>query len=325
MLVATNRNLVQTNFKHNQGNESGFGEELNAKGPNELRFAEATKSTTGKWTLDLVPEPAKLEPKNLPSKDQFERLAKKCISGKKNCVFFIHGYNKPFVETLEQAWLIQERYDVEVVLFSWPSNTGGFKLFEYRHARRIAQTSFGALDSLLEKYSDFLKDWLIPKDEKALLACHSTTNLIAHSLGNYLLENYVLSQAYQAETRLFTNIVLSQADVNNVNHVKWVDQIVTGQRIYITINENDKILGWSESLNPPRLGKTISKLESKTAQYFDFTSGKDVGNKHKLWGEIKNATVKDFFSTVLNGRRGDSISGFTYNAKANVYQINQTP
>lgn len=320
MLLATNRNLNENNFKNGVGDEGGFGEEVNSKGPTELRFARITRSQSG-WKLALIAEPSPLDPANLPSRAEFEHLAKRCVAGKKHCVFYIHGYNKPFLETLEQAWLLQEKYGVEVVLFSWPSNTGGLPLIEYRQARRVAQASFGALDSLLEKYGRYLKDWMTPKDEAALLACSSTTNLIAHSLGNYLLENYVLSNAYQAETRLFTNVILSQADVNSINHIKWVDQVVVGQRTYVTINEKDKILSWSESINPPRLGKTLGNLESKKALYFDFTGGKDVGNKHQLWGEVQNAVVKGFFQLTLTGERADGTPGFVFDPQYNAYRI----
>lgn len=320
MLLATNRNIVSSNFKNGVGDDGGFGEEVNDKGPTELRLARVSRPKSG-WRLALVPEPPVLDQANLPSRAEFDFLAKRCVAGKKHCVFYVHGYNKPFLETLEQAWLIQERYGVEVVLFSWPSNTGGPPPVEYRQARRVAQASFGAFDSLLDKYGRYLKDWMTPMDESALLACGSTTNLMAHSLGNYLLEHYVLSTAYQQETRLFTNLVLSQADVNNVNHIKWVDQVVVGQRTYITINEKDKILSWSESINPPRLGKTLANLEGKTALYFDFTRGKGVGNKHQLWGEVKNETVKTFFQLVLTGERGDEVPGFVFDANYNAYRI----
>lgn len=320
MLVATNRWINEKNFKNGVGDEGGFGEEVNQKGPTELRFARATYTTAG-WKLNLVKEPDVIDPTNPPSKAEFEYLAKRCVASKKNCVFYIHGYNKPFLETLEQGWLIQEKYGVEVVLFTWPSNTGGVPPVEYRAARRIAQVSFGALDALLEKYALYLNQWISPKDEEALLSCQSSTNLMAHSLGNYLLEHYVLSQAYQAETRLFTNVVLSQADVNNVDHVKWVDHVIVGQRIYVTINENDKILGWSETLNPPRLGTTLKNLESQSARYFDFTDGKGVGKKHQLWGEVNNAVVTSFFKTTLNGMRAEESKGFAFDEKLNAYRI----
>ncbi len=320
MLVATNRWINAKNFKNGVGNDNGFGEVVSQKGPTELRFAHAIRTQSG-WKLTLVREPPVIDPLNPPSKAEFEHLAKRCVAAKKNCVFYIHGYNKPFLETLEQGWLIQEKYGVEVVLFSWPSNTGGVPPAEYRAARRVAQASFGALDALLEKYALYLNNWLSPQDEDALLACQSSTNLIAHSLGNYLLEHYVQSQAYQAETRLFTNVLLSQADVNNDDHIKWVDHVAVGQRVYVTINENDKILGWSETLNPPRLGKTLGNLVSRRVHYFDFTDGRGVGNKHQLWGEVKNANVTTFFTTVLNGKRAEEIQGFSYDERLNAYRI----
>ena len=320
MLVVTNRNIVESNFKNGVGDENGFGEQANAKGPNELRLANV-KLAGKRWVLNLVEEPITMTQDTLPSRFEFQKLVKRCSANKSNCVFYVHGYNKPFPETLEQAWLLQERYAVEVVLFSWPSNTGGPPPTEYREARRNAQASFGAFDSLLEKFAIYLREWQSPMDEDALLKCGITINIMTHSLGNYLFEHYVLSTAYQAETRIFTNVVLSQADVNSVDHTKWLDKIVAGQRVSVTINENDKILGWSETVNPPRLGKTLANLASTNATYFDFTKGKGVGNKHQLWGEVKNEVVKNFFDALLNGRRGDDVSGFTYDSRLNVFRI----
>src|SRR5262249_36714553 len=140
------------------GDEGGFGEQVKEKGPTELRLANAEKKGNS-WVLRLVPEPPNLDPDNLPSRAEFEKLAKRCCANKSNCVFYVHGYNKPFPETIEQGWLLQQRYGVEVVVFSWPSNTGGIPITEYREARRIAQASFGALDALFEKFGTYLHDW----------------------------------------------------------------------------------------------------------------------------------------------------------------------
>jgi esterase/lipase superfamily enzyme len=319
MLVATNRCIVPAQVQGQIGNELSFGETANPKGASELRFAQAQKTSQG-WVLDIVPEPQALDADTLPSQALFQQLAQRCSQTGKNCLFYIHGHNKPFAETLEQGWLLQQRYGVEVVLFSWPSNSGGFPIAEYRRARRDAQASFGALDALLEKYGRYLNDWLLASSERALLACRSTTNLLAHSLGNYLLEHYVLSRAYQAETRLFSNVVLSQADVNSVDHTKWIDRMTVGQRLYVTINENDKILGYSEALNPPRLGKTLANLQSRQAHYVDFTGASGVRNKHQLWGEVRGATVRAFFDAVLNGHRGEAIPGLAFDSTVGAWR-----
>lgn len=318
MLLATNRNLVAAKLPGGVGDETAFGEELSRQGASDLRFAHVSR-VDKTWRVALVPEPQPLSADTLPSRNVFRDLAQHCSQSGRHCLFYIHGYNKPFVETLEQGWLLQERYGVEVVLFSWPSNSGGFPLMEYRKARRDAQASFGALDALLEKFGRYQHEWLRAADDRALLACRSTTNLMAHSLGNYLLEHYVLSQAYQAETRLFTNVVLSQADVNASDHVKWVDRAGVGQRVYVTVNENDKILGWSETLNPPRLGRSLEYISSQRAAYVDFTAARGVRNKHQLWGEVRNASVTGFFDTVFKGGRGEQATGLARDPATGVY------
>lgn len=320
MLLATNRRLDPAHFQGDIGDDQAFGEELSSQGASDLRFAQVSRANDS-WRVQLVNEPAVLTADTLPSRSVFRDLAQRCSQTGRHCLFYIHGYDKPFAESLEQGWLLQERYGVEVVLFSWPSNSGGFKLSEYRKARRDAQASFGALDSLLEKYGRYLHGWLVDADDRALLACRSTTNLMAHSLGNYLLEHYVLSQAYQAETRLFTNVVLSQADVNASDHLKWVDRAGVGQRVYVTVNENDKILGWSETVNPPRLGRTLAFAGTGRAAYVDFTSARGVRNKHQLWGEVRNANVTGFFDTVFKGGRGELGSGLVRDPASGVFRV----
>jgi hypothetical protein len=319
MLVATNRCLVPAHIQGDQGNEHAFGEYLNEMGANELRFAHAHKTAAG-WQLAIVPEPPVLTPENLPSRQIFNDLADQCSAAGRHVLFYVHGFNKPFAETLEQGWLLQERYGVEVVLFSWPSNTGGFVLGEYRKARRVAQASFGALDALLERYGRYMNERLTHSSEAALKACRSTTNLMAHSLGNYLLEHYVLSAAYQAESRLFANVVLSQADVNSLDHPKWVDRMAVAQRVYVTINENDKVLGWSEALNPPRLGRTLANLAARQATYMDFTALRGVRTKHQLWGEVNSAIARSFFDLVFKGGRGERAPGFAFDAMTGAWR-----
>lgn len=212
-----------------------------------------------------------------------------------------------------------QRKRVEAVVFSWPANPGGFPVDEYRQARRIAQASFGALDALFEKFGNYLREDEFDKEE--LLGCMVTVNLMTYSLGNYLFQNYVLSNEYADETRMFTNVVLCQADVDSAGHPAWVERVVAGQRICVTINENDKILGFSEAVNYARLGKTVANLEARNAQYYDFTGGARVGNRHQLWGEVNTALAKKFFGTLFAGGRPEDAGGFDFDARVNAWRI----
>jgi hypothetical protein len=65
----------------------------------------------------------------------------------------------------------------------------------------------------------------------------------------------------------------------------------------------------------------LANLDSSSALYFDFTGGKGVGTKHQLWGEVKSATVKNFFQLILTGERGEGAAGFAFDPHHNAYRI----
>lgn len=206
-----------------------------------------------------------------------------------------------------------------MVAFSWPSNPGGFKTKEYRHAKRIAMSSVGALDATLEKIGGYLKE---PFNRKALESCDVKFSFMTYSLGNFLFQNYVRDASYEAETNVFENVILCQAGVDNPGHEGWVDQIETGKRVYVTINENDWVLKWSDAnFQKARLGRLAEGLKSTKAHYFDFTDGPNVGRTHGVFYEETNDVVKDFFTEVLNGRRGDSVKGLHYDPRSNSFRF----
>lgn len=318
MLIITNRNINKSNFKDGVGDHEAFGDQVNSKGPNEVRLATATK-LDGEWKVELVKEPSVITKNNIPSQKEFIKLRDKLTSNKKNCVFFVHGFNQSFEKNLEKSLALEKEHNVEVIAFSWPSNPGGFKTKEYRHAKRTARASIGALDSTLEKLSVYLKE---PFNREALEACDIKFSLMTYSLGNYLFQNYVIDSAYENETAIFDNVVLCQADVDNKGHKSWVDIIETGKRVYITINENDWVLKWSDAnFQKDRLGRTAKNLNSSNATYFDFTDGPNVGKTHGVFYKKTNPVVKDFFSKVLNGLRGEDIEGMSYDQRSNSYRF----
>ncbi len=319
MLIVTNRNIVKSNFKNGIGNEGAFGDGVNSKGPNEIRLAHAVKRN-GKWEIKLVKEPSDIKDKNFPpSRKEFDKFRDKLIKEKKNCVFFVHGFNQSFKKNIEKALKLEKKHGVEVIVFSWPSNPGGLKTEEYRYAKRTARASNGALDSTLEKVGRYLKE---PFNRDALESCDVKFTFMTYSLGNYLFQNYVTDSMYENETSVFDNVILCQADVDNEGHAQWVDKIEVGKRVYITINENDWVLKWSDvNFQKDRLGRTARDLNSTKAVYFDFTDGKNVEKTHGLFYEDTNTVVKDFFTVVLNGGRGEAIEGMVYDQRKNAYRF----
>jgi len=314
MLVMSNRAVNEK-----PTDEKAFGEKQNAKGANELRLAHATKAGK-KWHVEVVPEPKVLDPENLPSRTEYLKLRKKCQKDGKHALFFIHGFNKTFLQSLEQGHELEQRYGVEVVLFSWPSSPGGFATEEYRQARRTAQASFGALDAALDKIGHYMIEE--PFDRSALVNCKVSFNFLGYSLGNYLFQHYVLSNDYARETRIFKNVVVCQADVDSQDHQSWVAKVEAGQRLYVTINENDKVLGFSENVNKPRLGKTLRELTVPRALYIDVTRGKGINQEHQIWGsKVKNAPTRAFFDAVFAGLSGEDAKGFVYDSRVNAFRL----
>lgn len=316
MLVITNRNIVTQNFSNGVGDHRAFGDKANSKGPNEVRFAHADK-INGKWQVRLVAEPPGLTRSNLPSLQEFNSLRVNLTAKKRNCVFFVHGFNQSFEKNLEKSLAMERKHNVEVVAFSWPSNPGGSKLDEYRHARRNALASIGALDSTLERLALYIRG---PFDRDRLKTCNVKFSFMAFSLGNLLLQNYISGMLYDSETRIFDNVILCQADVDSAAHEKWVDLIRAGQRVYVTINEYDWVLKWAEiASRRDRLGRTAQNLVSYRASYFDFSRGPKVHNTHEFFHIDTNPEIKNFFTEVLNGRRGEAVAGFTYDSRNNSF------
>lgn len=312
MLIVTNRKINNASAT----DETLFGEQVNDKGASELRLAWAEKGPGGKWVVQLVGEPNQLTQDNVPSRDAFDSYVKTLQTASKDCVFFIHGFSKSFEESLEQTHAIQHRYGVGVVTFSWPSNPGGFITKEYKRAKSIASNSIVALDRTFEKFGEYMRCDL---DE----SCEVSVNLLIHSLGNYMFEKFVRDPIFAGETRIFDNIVLNAADVDADDHVQWADSLKYARSIYALINERDRILNFSDVINPDRLGNTAHGLSSNRVTYFDLTDGKKVKKKHQHFGSTAEANVhvKTFFKRVLHGQRGFPLDGTAFNGGKNAFEF----
>ncbi|WP_444917639.1 alpha/beta hydrolase [Microbulbifer sp. JMSA003] len=318
MLIITNRNIRWKEFKNGVGSYRAFGNKLNRKGANEIRIANADMEG-GEWRIRLVKEPKKITKSNLPSEKIFNSLRSELIRDKLDCVFFIHGFDKPFVDTLRQARRVEWMYGVKVILFSWPSNPGGIIFEEYPDASKIALASAGALASALGKVNHYMKKSL--RSDSAG-KCNIRFSLFTYSLGSRLLYSYMGGSSDSEKEEMFDNVILCQSDVDRLCHEDWIDRISIGKRVYITINEYDKILKVSEIWNGrERLGRASGHLYSEDALYFDFTGGPNVGRKHGLFYKKTNKVIRNIFHEFMHGRRGESVSGMTYNPRTNSYKF----
>lgn len=154
--------------------------------------------------------------------DQFPDLAHDDNENQSHVTLFVHGYNVGF----EQA---QARYQkICDQLFSGPQSLGLCVLYDWpslgsvlgyepdrAHARQCAEDLTGVLSDLF--------DWLVKKQQETIAdptkACKAKVSVIAHSMGNYLLQN-ALSGAWKRKNQplsvsLVNQLLMVAADVDN--------------------------------------------------------------------------------------------------------------
>lgn len=316
VIVISNRAV-----REGKTDDSLFGEKSNAKGLDEIRLATADYDAgNDRWSLELLAEPDGLTPANLPSRKLFKQIIKgvKAKQYKSDWVFFIHGFNQSFRKTIDAGYRISQKYGVEVIVFSWTSNPGGFVNAEYQRALQAAKASSNAVDRALETLGKYLRE----RSRAEIETCEIRFNLLAHSLGNYVVEQFVRNPIFSGETRIFDNVIFHQADVDNRRHRFWLDRVEHGRRLYVTINENDSVLKASDLINPARLGNTSENLTSTRAIYMDFTNGEGVQREHDFFlGNHGNKMIERFFQQVLTGRRGELVTGFKQKGQSQIFYL----
>lgn len=350
MFIVTNRRVDETK----QGLEQ-LGDHPSEEGPNELRIVEATRRGRG-WQIQILPDTVTLEMKRevgLPQGHNFfasayaaKKVFDRATEGKRNVVFFVHGYNNNVGAVLDRADAFQKAFGVEVLTLSWPANGGGVRgVLDYKKDKRDARASVGALDRCLLKIHSFLDELNRkqlarieeqardehPQDHErqheyiAKHACPFRVSLVLHSMGNYLYKQFLSSSVYCNDLLIFDNVVLVAADVNNEAHADWVDKIQARNRVYISINEDDQALKASRLKSGAeqlaRLGHYLYNLYSRHAYYVDFTGAPKIGDSHAYFeGQpLHNAAVKRFFTRAFNGERAEE--GLAYDEAKGVYRI----
>lgn len=308
---------------------------LNPKGSKELRLFEAVPADEAleRWRFELVPdkigrkhfEAAGVEP--FLKKSSYRgsdlvsaRLADRMQSHGRNLLIFVHGYNNSAVEACGRAWRLATKYDLEVVVFSWPANGGGEWLLEdlhgtasYKSDKSDARSSVEALDRTLgrmqllmnelnraflpairqEAEAEFPNDRHAQRARTAELlrarACPFKVTLMAHSMGNYLYKKMLLSSSDRLSANtIFDNVLLKAADTNHEQHAEWVERIVTRHRVYVMVNQNDDALRLSTmkigEAQKPRLGNTFANQDAANATYIDCTFC--AGKLHSYFDEL---------------------------------------
>lgn len=205
---------------------------------------------------------------------QFPNLPLEENEKQKHVTLFIHGYNTSWDEAaLRYHSLCKSLFSGKdglgiCVLFSWPSNGSKFGYIPDREDARLSATA------LAEVLSELYR-WLAAAQHTAMLnpkkACRAKTSVIAHSMGNYVLQ-CAMQAAWTRNNQplrasLINQLIMVAADVDN-DLFKSGENIEKGDgdaianltyRVTAMFSGRDPVLGLSAGLKhfgKRRLGRS---------------------------------------------------------------------
>ncbi|MDO8938423.1 MAG: alpha/beta hydrolase [Methylicorpusculum sp.] len=318
---ATNRNP-----NHAQ-TPTDFGKGFSDTGLGDLRFGQAdvNKGKLDPKSIQILPDNA-----SQGSEALFDELRQRMKADSVDSLIFIHGFNVSFKAAVESAAKMGERYlkisgnayQPNIFVFSWPSDG---KITRYFNDRHDAEASGYAFARGLMKLSGFLHG--APKKE----ACQQKINLIAHSMGNYVLR-HALQQAQkiangESLSRIFDNIVLTAADEDNdtfeFDH-KLARLPDLAQRITVYFNSGDLALKTSDHTkgNPDRLGHDGPNKPHQVPAKVVLVdvSGVVKGISEHSYHVDDNKVAKDIVA-VLKGESSENIPSRIYVQHANKFKL----
>lgn len=264
-----------------------------------LRVGEAwnddlkkTDSKSTEWKCDIFEDAPPNETTTQEAQAAYKKLVDTAKDHNRPILLYAHGYNNKVTTPLQATSVLREKYDCEVICFMWPTDGVTLKYDKDREDARITARPF----------LRFLR-----KSEYYLQHANNTqpVTLLCHSMGNYVLKNAINTDVenspYQKEGKdtlstLFTNIILTGADVDSEGHVEWVSELKPKQKLFICINRGDKVLWLSDAVagrvfnatnwlqkmfllgddHKPRLGQTLSDIKPTSDRiYVDIDVGKE--------------------------------------------------
>ena len=351
---------LQTVFVTNRNLNSGsaakkhlFGNELDNTGSNrtaQIHFANAQpfdkeiirkRKLSNKITRTYrsIKKTYQLE---LQTSDQRSGYLQNIVASSDNgrpWVFFIHGNNQTLSKNLVKSRQIQDEYQVNMVVFSWPSMSYDPKLIpnlvlagllssnpstavlakwvgkkaikkkikQYKIARKVAEKT---APHFIEAFNIVRDELLQPLQESH--APH--TCLLVHSLGHHVLRTVVDSANPIPANYEFNTCLLHQADEENEDHQDWIVRmpIAAEASTHVTRNKKDLVLLMSGIVNNDfDFSKAMTRLGNRSnhdseqgspLNYIEFSGLDDVGVGHGVaWDDGRSPEVDALCRPILTG------------------------
>jgi hypothetical protein len=233
---------------------------------------------------------------------------------------YVHGDSQTLELTFTRGFQLQTEYDVNVIVFSWPSkdpDLGGINNFN-NSRNQIENGTPGFMKFLLK-----LEVW----HGKESYLTGSKLSIFFHSLGNYYLERIASSSLLSELTpEIFDNLIINAAAVNEKDHNIWLSKIHFQKRIFVNSNRKDMTLKGVNIFTDfdVQLGEEVINGFSENAFYINFAKAlkneNNFGLMHGYYaGEIpgKSINIFNYYKTIFHGNGVDF-------SNTNVFSANDT-
>ncbi|MBU2570449.1 MAG: alpha/beta hydrolase [Gammaproteobacteria bacterium] len=197
-------------------------------------------------------------------------------------------------------------------MFSWDSERGGWGLFDIDDRERPLENIPEATRKLNELLTR-IKQYRANKNSKKPFV------LLAHSMGTIVLQKLVENEELKSwpstEGAIFSNVVISSSDANNLGHEEWVQQIAATERTYVTFNNDDGTLKNSTEARPEgavALGLNPGNKFANDANYINLTGlgmsisdqNEEDNDHHEMFNKcsmFNQVNMCQFYDSALKG------------------------
>lgn len=241
--------------------------------------------------------------------DQFDTVMANLLGRNKPVVLFIHGRGKEPNKGLLGATFtegkavhkIERGYDVSVLMFNWDSAFRGFNFLDREVPLSHTDAGGIALGKVLEALQRF--QHARPDAPKPAL--------LVHSMGSIVVQKAVMAGHWPQANGLFSAVLFSQPDADDLGHAGWLDALAVRERTYVTFNQDDHVLRRSDEARQPgahALGLGTSQPLAAHVTYVDISRMGALGKKdedHEVFGKgamNQQLHVCEFFTQALTGK-----------------------
>jgi esterase/lipase superfamily enzyme len=344
---ATNRDLDPT-APH------GFGNHYNPDGPYCVRYGWATVGVPsdaygGTYRVRQVevapeanagPDADPAQPRIRGSDTVFDGLRDAMRRNGSDLLILIHGFGCTFEDAMKNAAQLRTLYStkqrpLEVAAFSWPTDGRTFSptlssglRTAYFSDRMDAEASREAIARALRRLVEYFHQ--LPPEE----VCGRRMNLVAHSMGNYVLRHAVQSFARDYKPggmpRLFENIFHMAADEDDdafelPHKYQRLPELASAVHVYFAANDLALHISDGTKGNPDRLGstgpRTLTDLPRKVI-LVDCAAVSETGGsdgRHQYYR--KRPEVVADVQAVLAGKAPDAITQRVYAPAERAFRI----